>query len=183
MIWNEEMIRAELKRLDRKAGLNGAKLPIKFTHSKHSLGCFYPEKDNMRFDFSLYYLSDDSFPEEEALDLIRHEYAHFANFCLYHGTGHDRMWRKCCSEVGAVATRCYSGIFNDYFNQRKIQKAKAAEISEQLHQLWMNRNRGVNRSNTSNVSDKMLMTMPVPPTAEAANRSLWQRGILSGAAA
>ena len=81
----------------------------------------------MRFEFSLYYLSDDSFPEE-AFDLIRHEYAHFANFCLYHGTGHDRMWRKCCTEVGAVATRCYSGIFNDYFNQRKIQKAKAAEI-------------------------------------------------------
>ena len=65
---------------------------------------------------------------------------------------------------------------------RLIWKAKAAEISEQLHQLWMNRNKGVNRSNTSNVSDKMLMTMPVPPTAEAANRSLWQRGILSGAA-
>ena len=128
MIWNEEMIRAELKRLDRKTGLNGAKLPIKFTHSKHTLGCFYPEKDNMRFDFSLYYLSDDSFPEEEALDLIRHEYAHFANFCLYHGTGHDRMWRKCCSEGGAVATRCYSGIFNDYFNQRKIQKEKVAKI-------------------------------------------------------
>ena len=101
MIWNEEMIRAELKRLDRKTGLNGAKLPIKFTHSKHTLGCFYPEKDNMRFDFSLYYLSDDSFPEEEALDLIRHEYAHFANFCLYHGTGHDRMWRKCCSDAGS----------------------------------------------------------------------------------
>ena len=40
MIWNEEMIRAELKRLDRKTGLNGAKLPIKFTHSKHTLGCF-----------------------------------------------------------------------------------------------------------------------------------------------
>lgn len=65
---------------------------------------------------------------------------------------------------------------------RLIWKAKAAEISEQLHQLWMNRNRGANRSNTSNVSDKMLMTMPVPPTAETANRSLWQRGILSGTA-
>ena len=82
----------------------------------------------MRFEFSLYYLSDDSFPEEEAFDLIRHEYAHYANFCLYHGTGHDRMWRKCCSEVGAVSIRCYSGIFNDYFNQRKIQKEKAAAI-------------------------------------------------------
>lgn len=68
MTWNEEMIRKELERLDRKTGLNGAKLPIKFTHAKHTLGCFYADKDNMRFDFSLYYLADDSFPQEEAME-------------------------------------------------------------------------------------------------------------------
>lgn len=126
MAWNEEMIRKELKWLDRKTGLNGAKLPIKFTHAKHTLGCFYADKDNMRFDFSLYYLADDSFPQEEALDLIRHEYAHYMNFVLYHGTGHDRMWRKCCTSVGAVATRLYSGKFNDYFNKRKAQREQTA---------------------------------------------------------
>lgn len=47
MAWNEEMIRAEMKRLDRKTGLNGAKLPIKFTHAKHTLGCFHADEDNM----------------------------------------------------------------------------------------------------------------------------------------
>ena len=66
---------------------------------------------------------------------------------------------------------------------RLMWKAKAAEISQQLRQLWMNRNKGANRSNTAAVTDMMLMTMPVPPTAATANCSLWQRGILSGATA
>lgn len=66
---------------------------------------------------------------------------------------------------------------------RLIWKAKAAEISQQLRQLWMNRNKGVNRSNTTAVTDMMLMIMPIPPTAATANCSLRQRGILSGAAA
>ena len=66
---------------------------------------------------------------------------------------------------------------------RLIWKEKTAQIARQLRQLWMNRNKGSNRSDTSAVSDIMLLTMPTPPTAEAANRSLWQRGIISGAMA
>ena len=66
---------------------------------------------------------------------------------------------------------------------RLMWKAKAAEISQQLRQLWMNRNKGANRSNTTAVTDMMLMTMPVPPTAEAAYCSLRQRGMASGAMA
>ena len=126
MAWNEQMIRAEMKRLDRKTGLNGAKLPIKFTQSKSRLGCFHADEENMSFDFSLYYLADDSFPHEEVVDLIRHEFAHYMNFVLYHGNGHDRMWRKCCTAVGAVPTRLYSGRFNDYFNQRKVKREQTA---------------------------------------------------------
>ena len=44
MAWNEEMIRKELNRLDRKTGLNGAKLPIKFTHANTHLAVFMPIK-------------------------------------------------------------------------------------------------------------------------------------------
>lgn len=66
---------------------------------------------------------------------------------------------------------------------RWLWRAKAEEISEKLRVLWMNRNKSVLRGNTSAVSDIMLLTMPTPPTAEAANRSLWQRGIILGAAA
>ena len=66
---------------------------------------------------------------------------------------------------------------------RLIWKEKTAQIARQLRQLWMNRNKGSNRSDTSAVSDIMLMTMPTPPTAQTASRSLWQRGIILGAAA
>lgn len=66
---------------------------------------------------------------------------------------------------------------------RFVWKLMVHEFSRQMRQLWMNRNEGSGRSNTSSVSDMMLMSMPVPPTAEAANRSLWRRGTMSGAAA
>ena len=62
--------------------------------------------------------------------------------------------------------------------KREVQKLNA-----KLRNAWIARNRGAGRSNTSAVSDKMLMTIPTPPTAEAANRSLWQRGMADGAVA
>lgn len=34
VIWNEETIREELRRLDLKTGLRGAELPIKFGKAK-----------------------------------------------------------------------------------------------------------------------------------------------------
>lgn len=51
-----------------------------------------------------------------------------------------------------------------------------------INVLWRRRNAGAGRSKTSAVSDKMLLTIPTPPTAEAANRSLWQRGMACGMA-
>ena len=66
---------------------------------------------------------------------------------------------------------------------RIARMIEVAQRSLQMRQLWMNRNAGSNRSNTSAVSDMMLLTMPVPPTAETANCSLWQRGMASGAVA
>lgn len=62
--------------------------------------------------------------------------------------------------------------------KREVQKLNA-----RLRNAWIARNRGAGRSNTSVVSDKMLLTIPTPPTAEAANRSLWQRGMADGAVA
>ena len=62
--------------------------------------------------------------------------------------------------------------------KREVQKLNA-----RLRNAWIARNRGAGRSNTSAVSDKMLLTIPTPPTAEAANRSLWQRGMADGAVA
>ena len=62
--------------------------------------------------------------------------------------------------------------------KREVQKLNA-----RLRNAWIARNRGAGRSNTSAASDKMLLTIPTPPTAEAANRSLWQRGMADGAVA
>ena len=49
--------------------------------------------------------------------------------------------------------------------------------------VWRRRNAFAGRGGTSAVSDKMLLTVPTPPTAEAAIRSLWQRGMADGAMA
>ena len=62
--------------------------------------------------------------------------------------------------------------------KREVQRLHAV-----LRQVWQNRNKGAGRGNTSAVSDKMLLTIPTPPTAEAAIRSLWQRGMADGAVA
>lgn len=70
-----------------------------------------------------------------------------------------------------------------YASIRLLWKAKVQEIGKKLRALWMNRNNHASRGSTSAVSDMMLLTIPTPPTAETANRSLWQRGIVSGAVA
>lgn len=62
-------------------------------------------------------------------------------------------------------------------------KCEVQKLNARLRNAWIARNRGAGRSNTSAVSDKMLLTIPTPPTAEAANRSLWQRGMADGAVA
>lgn len=56
-------------------------------------------------------------------------------------------------------------------------KGLVQKLNAVLRQVWLARNTGAGRSSTSAVSDKMLLTIPTPPTAEAANRSLWQRGM------
>ena len=62
-------------------------------------------------------------------------------------------------------------------------KSLVYDMNDWIHALWLKRNAGAGRSNTSAVSDMMLLTVPTPPTAKAAYRSLWQRGIIDGAAA
>ena len=55
----------------------------------------------------------------------------------------------------------------------KRQRIKlVSALNAVLMSLWMRRNAGAGRGNTSAVSDIMLMTIPTPPTAVAANRSL-----------
>ncbi len=68
--------------------------------------------------------------------------------------------------------------------RRKAAKRECKSLVQSLNSIlrfaWLKRNAGAGRSDTSAVSDKMLLTIPTPPTAEAAIRSLWQRGMLNG---
>ena len=64
----------------------------------------------------------------------------------------------------------------------RYRKSLVLDMNGLIVGLWLKRNAGAGRSNTSAVSDKMLLTVPTPPTAEAANRSLWQRGMACGMA-
>lgn len=75
----------------------------------------------------------------------------------------------------------------EYLSERKRElkywrQLKNRQIREMIKKAWARRNEGSGRSNTSAVSDLMLLTIPTPPTAVAANRSLWQRGMACGAA-
>lgn len=130
--WTEDMIREELTRLDRITGLKGSSLRILFNNSKGRLACYSILKGLPgEFIFSDFYFKSDNFPAEEALDTIRHEYAHYMDRVLYGGTGHSNTWKKCCSDVGAVAMRTYSGKLNEYYiskNGREAELSKKCEV-------------------------------------------------------
>lgn len=61
---------------------------------------------------------------------------------------------------------------------RTIRRRKTESVTAMIKRAWQNRNRSVGRSSTSAVSDKMLLSIPTPPTAVAANRSLWRGGVV-----
>lgn len=108
-IFDEGMIRSELRRLDAKTGLHAADLPIKFGNAKRTLGRFsYPSDDKLEFYFSNYYFQSPNHPVEEKLDTIRHEYAHYMDYMLTGSSSHGPSWKNCCRIVGAFPTRCFS---------------------------------------------------------------------------
>ena len=115
MIWDEARIRAELTRLDGITGLHGGELPIHMGNAKGTLGMFsYRASHRMYFTFSNYWFQNPEWPEESALDVIRHEYAHYMDYMRRGKTAHDKMWRMCCLKVGAMPTRLYNDKLNDH---------------------------------------------------------------------
>lgn len=128
MLWNEKTIREEFKRLDSITGLKGAELPIRFGKATSYLGLYY-YAEGKGFYFSTYYFDDPDFQVESALDVIRHEYAHYMNHVLYNGYGHDKMWKKCCKTVGAIPIRCYNEERNGY---RKAKRQKELNQEKKL---------------------------------------------------
>lgn len=61
---------------------------------------------------------------------------------------------------------------------RKMHKLLTRCINILIRLLSNKRNTGVGRSNTVTADDPMLLSIPTPPTAEAANRSLMRGGVV-----
>lgn len=124
MIWSEYRIREEMKRLDRITGLEGATLPISFGNARNTLGFFsLVNNKSGRFRFSRVYFEDPSWPQENALDVIRHEYAHYMDFELNGTVGHGITWKMCCIKVGAMPRRIYNDQ-GDRYRKEKLRQEK-----------------------------------------------------------
>lgn len=125
-IWDEERIREEMRRLDKKLEkeyeLNGADLTIEFYNGKATLGKYMmtAERKPKGFKFSNYYFQNPEFTEAEALDVIRHEYAHYMDHMIHGRVGHGAGWKKCCLIVGAKPERYYNVSWANY--KREEQK-------------------------------------------------------------
>ena len=133
MIWFEEDIREEIRKLDKKTGLNGASFPIKFNKS-NSILAYYRSIDakSGEFCFSVNYFQNENYTKKEAIETIRHEYAHYMNHVIYRSFGHGPTWRKCCSDIGAVAQRVYNRRLNNYF---LLEREKEQEMLERCDSL------------------------------------------------
>ena len=125
-VWTEEGIQKELERLDAKTGMNGAGLPISFSNPKCTLGQ-YSSTDGGSFRFSNHYYQDSTWPVEEALDTIRHEYAHYMDHMdhiIYRNLVHGSTWKKCCVSVGALPIHYYNEKRAQYYQQKYAEEVK-----------------------------------------------------------
>ena len=137
MIWDEARIRAELTRLDGITGLNGGELPIRLNNARCTLGMFsYASPDNLNFTFSNYWFQNPDWSEESALDVIRHEYAHYMDYMQRGESAHDKMWRMCCLKVGAMPTRLYNDKLNDHI-VKEHQRDEALSKQYDAYQTGM----------------------------------------------
>lgn len=74
-----------------------------------------------------YIPEDIYFPVEEAIDTIRHEYAHYMDFVLNGKLGHSTSWKQCCIHIGALPIRLYSEDRADYY-RKKHEKERQENV-------------------------------------------------------
>lgn len=140
--WSVEKIRAIIRKLDEKTGLNGAELPIDFSSYGWFLG-HYRYVEPKAFGFNRKFFNDPYTKEAEVLDVIRHEYAHYyddvANLAKYIGhsrreTSHGDDWKWACKMVGADPTRCHNA---DIFSSKNwtAKEALAAYNAEDIEKF------------------------------------------------
>lgn len=127
-IWTEADFRRELRRLDQYVKetqgivLNGGQLPIVYSQrAKCMLGAYYPGQK--MFKFSLLFFNSDV-PEACALDVIRHEYAHYyADVVFGVNRGHGAQFKAACRIVGANPNTYYSKDFEAAAREKEARSA------------------------------------------------------------
>ena len=131
--WTEEDFRKELRRLDamvqEKQGITlvGAEFEIQFMNTRRTLGYYYPTQK--RFRFSLPFFNSDV-PENCALDVIRHEYAHYYAHAVYGYRGvHGKPFKEACIAVGANPETYYSLAYERRQREREENAAKIYQSS------------------------------------------------------
>ena len=126
-IWPEERIREELRRLDKKTGLHGADLTIVYDSKTKLLGAYHPLEK--KFRFSTKYFENPSWSEQSAIDVIRHEYAHFMDHMLNDSIKpphHGPKWKACCRAIGTPPERLYSEEREKKYKKKNIEEASTA---------------------------------------------------------
>ena len=116
---HEAQIRALFQTLDRKFGLRGASVPIRFGYDEAVLGSYTPASAHEKegFYFSLLFIGyavKKPLSKEDRLDLYKHEYAHYMQYNMkipaqynWQAGKHGSAWKYCCSLVGAAPTPYY----------------------------------------------------------------------------
>lgn len=124
--WSKDTIRAEIRRLDAMTGLNGSAVTVRLYTQPEPLGLFtFIDPVRMTFGFSSARFEDPKFTKEEALDVIRHEYAHYMEYALYgESTDHGKNWKSCCRRIGARPENFYTKEWADYARgkQKRLQE-------------------------------------------------------------
>lgn len=144
--WTEEDFRKELRRLDdyvrRTQGIDlaGSELEIIFSQkAKHTLGTYYSKEK--KFKFSLLFFNSDV-PEACAIDVIRHEYAHYYAEVVYgYLGGHGAPFKSACRMVGANPSTYYSKSFEESARKKEESdniryKSKAFPGQTVFHPLF-----------------------------------------------
>lgn len=124
--WPKERIRGEILRLDGITGLEGSRITVRLYSEPEPLGCFtFIDPVRMTFGFSSTRFEEPGFTEAEALDIIRHEYAHYMEYRLFgESTDHGPNWKKCCLQVGARPDCLYTAAWREEARRKERERAR-----------------------------------------------------------
>lgn len=141
--WEVEEIRKVIENLDKKTGLEGAKIPI---HLSKSLGdeglTLGTYRSGFRcFAFSKKYFNDPSFRDSEAIDVIRHEYCHYVvdelglKEVYEDDDGHGEAFRCACAFLKTSDERYHRSYRFPNISEERLQMLIAADDLKQVHIL------------------------------------------------